>query len=123
MFTDAVLDVLSESLPPNHPLVIASVEKHAEIGTTTGDPSSTPPLWDQGLVTWAPFHRLKHPLWVDASDSNPGEDMGGLGILPITVWGSGQRHSEAGWFNDVEACVNHRFGRTWKKGWWEYFFG
>lgn len=118
MFTDAILDVLSETLYKTHPLTMISMEKDRGIGELSLKPSGL-----GARVTWAPFHRLKDALWVDASDSASDRDMGGLGVVPIRVWGSGQRHSEAGYFNDVQACVNHRFGRTWKKGWWEYFFG
>jgi len=46
-----------------------------------------------------------------------------LAVLPINVWGNGQRHSGAENYNSVHACINHRFGRSWKKGWWEYLFG
>lgn len=125
VFTDAILDVLSESLPPTHPLIISSIEHDRGLGELVagGKP--------QKRVTWAPFHRLKNPLWVDSNSSLradgdvPGKrhDMGGLGVLPINVWGNGQRHSGAGHFGHAQACVNHRFGRTWKKGWWEYLFG
>ena len=118
MFTDAILDVLSETLDKSHPLIEMSMEKDRGIGELSSGPGS---LW--GRVTWGPFHRLKDSLWVDAYHSASNKDMGGLGVLPITVWGNGQRHSEAGFFHDRNACVNHRFGRTWKKGWWEYFFG
>ncbi|KAL2826143.1 hypothetical protein BDW59DRAFT_172018 [Aspergillus cavernicola] len=72
-----------------------------------------------GRVTWAPFHRSKSPLWVDGSEA---EGLGGLGVVPISVWGNGQRRSGAGQFTDLQACVNHRFGRYWKKGWWEFLF-
>lgn len=118
VFTDAVLDVLSETLPPTHPLIETSVK--ADVGI--GDLDS---LADGGQrrVTWAAFHRLKTPIWIDASDASPGMDMGGLAVLPISVWGNGQRHSEAEWFDSPHACVNHQFGRSWKKGWWEYLFG
>ncbi|RJE23343.1 hypothetical protein PHISCL_04329 [Aspergillus sclerotialis] len=118
MFTDAILDVLSETLDRTHPLVTMSMEKDRGIGELSSSPSG---LW--GRVTWGPFHRLKDSLWVDAYHPASNKDMGGLVILPTRVWGNGQRHSEAGYFHDVDACVNHRFGRTWKKGWWEYFFG
>lgn len=117
VFTDAILDVLSDTLPRSHPLITTSVEKDQDVGELSSQPGR---LW--GRVTWAPFHRLREPLWVDAADS-VSDDMGGLGVLPISVWGNGQRHSEAGYFHDEQACVNHLFGRTWKKGWWEYFFG
>jgi hypothetical protein len=96
MFTDAVLDVLSEALPPTHPLIRRSVEEDRDTGElrlSSGGFASR--------ATWALFHRLNGPLWVDASDSGLDKDMGGLGVVPIRVWGSGQRHSEAGYFGDV----------------------
>jgi Glycosyltransferase sugar-binding region containing DXD motif len=122
MFTDAVLDVLSESLPQNHGLLSASVDADRGVGALPeGDTTQR--------VTWAPFHRLKRALWVDGSQSGSSrsdavsDDMGGLLVLPINVWGNGQRHSGAEMFGSKEACVNHLFGRTWKKGWWEFLFG
>lgn len=125
VFTDAVLDVLSESLPREHPLIAASVAADQEAEELTGRDGRL-------RVTWAPFHRLREPLWIDGH--HPGkdesshaddeaEDVAGLLVLPINVWGNGQRHSGAEMFDSKEACVNHRFGRTWKKGWWEYVFG
>lgn len=146
VFTDAVLDVLSDTLPPTHRLVNESVNAEAltgaqnlDSGAASGSARSTDGKEGQAdrqaRVTWAPFHRLQAPLWVDASeirqydagtadgDSRGLFEMGGLGVLPINVWGNGQRHSGAESFRSVHACVNHRFGRTWKKGWWEYIFG
>ncbi|KAL3476172.1 hypothetical protein BJX99DRAFT_270608 [Aspergillus californicus] len=118
-FTDAVLDVLGEGLPRGHELVRVSRAEEdggfADSGVRVDDWG----VWNE--VSWAPFHRLGEPLWVDASKVEG--DMGGLGVLPVTVWGNGQRHSGAGHFWDAQACVNHRFGRTWKKGWWEFLFG
>ncbi|KAL4915242.1 hypothetical protein BDW62DRAFT_219453 [Aspergillus aurantiobrunneus] len=113
MFTDAVLDVLSDSLPASHFLIQKSVESDA-----TGELNS--PAGQLQRLTWAPFHKLPQPLWLNTSDVKQGMD--GLGVLPVNVWGNGQRHSGAGLFDDVQACVNHRFGRTWKKGWWEYLW-
>ena len=118
VFTDAVLDVLSETLPQAHPLVMTSVEKDKDVGELSPSPGLL-----HSRVTWAPFHRLNRFLQVNASDAGSEEKMGGLAVVPIKVWGNGQRHSDAGYFQDPQACVNHRFGRTWKKGWWEYIFG
>ncbi|KXG50162.1 uncharacterized protein PGRI_061290 [Penicillium griseofulvum] len=119
VFTDAVLDTLSSSLPETHPFVEQSVDADVDIGdlvdTETGELRKR--------VTWAPFHRLRETVCIQADEAVPNESMGGLCVLPISVWGNGQRHSEAGGFNHANACVNHRFGRTWKKGWWEYIFG
>lgn len=114
VFTDAILDGLSETLPRSHPLVTMSVEKDRESGE----------LGSETRVTWAPFHRLVEPLFVDASEAT--SDMDGLAVMPVTVWGNGQRHSRAGPSRSVDACVNHRFKgvwKPWKMGWWEYFFG
>lgn len=115
MFTDAILDTLSETLPETHPLVAASVEKDKEAGEL-----SSPGGGSLKRVTWAPFHELDEAVWIDAADA---DDMGGLGVVPVQVWGNGQRHSHAGNFKSKEACVNHRFGGTWKKSWHEVLFG
>ncbi|KAJ5164917.1 uncharacterized protein N7500_006747 [Penicillium coprophilum] len=119
VFTDAILETLSSSLPETHPLVEQSVYADKEIGDLI-DPETGE---SQKRVTWAPFHRLSDPICIQADEAVPSKPMGGLCVLPISVWGNGQRHSEAGGFNHPNACVNHRFGRTWKKGWWEYIFG
>ncbi|KAK4868210.1 hypothetical protein LT330_007408 [Penicillium expansum] len=119
VFTDAVLDKLSSSLPSTHPFVQQSVDADIEIGDLL-----SPELGElKERVTWAPFHRLRDPVCIQADEAAPNAYMGGLCVLPISVWGNGQRHSQAGGFNHGNACVNHRFGRTWKKGWWEYIFG
>lgn len=119
VFTDAILDTLSSSLPLTHPFVQQSVDADADIGDLL-----SPELGDLNeRVTWAPFHRLRDPVCIQADEVAPNKSMGGLCVLPISVWGNGQRHSQAGGFNHPNACVNHRFGRTWKKGWWEYIFG
>jgi len=109
MFTDALLDVLSETLPREHGLVTTSSDR-----ATNSD--------EKGRVTWAPFHALKSTIWLDDSESSV-DNHGGLVVLPINVWGNGQRHSGSGGFDSPEACINHRFARTWKKGWLEYLFG
>lgn len=122
MFTDAVLDVLSESLPHNHELITKSMKADENIGELGR-------FSRKERVTWVPFHHLKEPLWIDEheSESSGAQDgarnMGGLLVLPVNVWGNGQRHSGAEMFDSKAACLNHRFGRTWKKGWWEYLFG
>jgi alpha 1,6-mannosyltransferase len=98
MWTDCLLDHLSERLDPESAL---------------RDP-------DAGLerrVTWKAFHALEQPIWVEGIEGQ------GVGILPIDVWGNGQRHSNAGNFSSATACVNHVFGRAWKKGWYEWMFG
>jgi hypothetical protein len=120
VFTDAILDMLSETLPSTHHLISTSVNADANVGEFVS-PDSQAKV--QRRVTWAPFHKLKEPIWVDNTESALGEKTGGVVVLPINVWGNGQRHSGAETFNSTHACINHRFGRTWKKGWWEYFVG
>lgn len=115
MFTDAILDTLSETLPRTHPLVATSVEKDRDVGELSSASAGS-----LKRVTWAPFHGLKESVWVDAADA---VDMGGLGVVPVRVWGNGQRHSGAGNFGVQEACVHHWFGGTWKKSWREHLFG
>ncbi|KAJ5794751.1 CAZyme family GT32 [Penicillium paradoxum] len=119
VFTDAILDSLSSSLPSTHPLI----EKSVKADTGIGDLVSPVTKEVEKRVTWAPFHRLHDLVCIQAGEADPKAPMGGVCVLPISVWGNGQRHSQAGGFGDPHACINHRFGRTWKKGWWEYIFG
>ncbi|CAG7939178.1 unnamed protein product [Penicillium salamii] len=119
VFTDAILDTLSSSLPPTHPLIRASLAADEGIDDLVLNGNGN----KEKRVTWAPFHRMKTPICVQSDEAISDAPMGGVCVLPISIWGNGQRHSEAGGFNDPSACVNHRFGRTWKKGWWEYIFG
>ncbi|EAU31399.1 predicted protein [Aspergillus terreus NIH2624] len=119
VFTDTILDTLSSSLPPTHPLVQDSVSAEAEVRDLVSRETGK----TQKRVTWAPFHRLHDTICIDAGEAMPTAPMGGLCVLPISAWGNGQRHSQAEGFNSPQACINHRFGRTWKKGWWEYIFG
>ena len=123
-FTDAVLDVLSNTLPLTHALVATSVQADIAVGELSIASLSSNGMGTetQKRVTWAPIHKLKTPLWIDASEAAPGHEMGGLGILPISVWGNGQRHSGSEGFNSEHACVNHRFRGSWKKGWLEALF-
>ncbi|KAJ5725059.1 uncharacterized protein N7483_006416 [Penicillium malachiteum] len=86
VFTDAILDVLSDSLPDFHPLVTKSI--NADIGI--GDLDSP-----KQRVSWAPFHRLQQPFCVEGSETRSGKDFGGLCILPVNVWANGQRHSNS----------------------------
>lgn len=121
VFTDAVLDALSEFLPSTHPLVVASVEADRGVGELNVSEFSGDA---QSRVTWAPFYRLREPVWVDASEGveNGNGNRGGLGILPINTWGNGQRHSGAEGFSSVHACVNHGFQGSWRKWWWQRLF-
>ncbi|PYI21879.1 hypothetical protein BO99DRAFT_52528 [Aspergillus violaceofuscus CBS 115571] len=118
VLTDAVLDALSASLPGSHPFV----QKSVGMDQDTGD-LAAPVGKMERRVTWAPFHDLHEPLCVDASEAVPETPMGGLCVVPISVWGNGQRHSKAEGFNSPHACLNHRFGGSWKKGWRERLFG
>ncbi|PLB44589.1 hypothetical protein P170DRAFT_450651 [Aspergillus steynii IBT 23096] len=120
MFTDTVLDTLSQTLPPTNKLVEQSVG--ADLGV--GDLMTHRSGLTQRRVTWAPFFGIKEPLCVDASEAT--DAMGGLCVLPVNAWGNGQRHSGSENFGSQHACVNHRFKgswKPWKKSWKEYFFG
>jgi hypothetical protein len=122
VFTDAILDVLSDTLPANHSLISESIEADAGLGDLLPEYSTTP----QERVTWAPFYRLKTPLCVEGSEAKPGTQLGGLCVLPVNAWGNGQRHSGSEDFGSSHACVNHRFGGTWKpwkQSWKKYLFG
>ncbi|KAJ5682973.1 hypothetical protein N7462_006138 [Penicillium macrosclerotiorum] len=121
VFTDAILDILSETLPTEHPLVVQSLAADRDLGDLVS-PSGRP----LSRVTWAPFYRLKKPLCVEASEAEPGKQLGGLCVLPVNAWGNGQRHSGSEGFGSDHACVNHRFGGTWKpwkQSWKKYIFG
>lgn len=122
VFTDAILDVLSESLPSTHPLVSVSVTADEGLGDLVPVSSDRP----VDRVTWAPFYRLKEPLCVEGSEAKHGKELGGLCVLPVNAWGNGQRHSGSEGFQSSQACVNHRFGGTWKpwrQSWKKYLFG
>lgn len=121
VFTDTVLDVLSETLPLSHPLIAGSVEADDGIGDLVSQESKA-----TQRVTWAPFYQLSEPLCVDASEARSGSQLGGLCVLPINAWGNGQRHSGAENFFSQHACINHRFGGTWKpwkQSWKKKLFG
>ncbi|KAJ5552003.1 hypothetical protein N7535_000051 [Penicillium sp. DV-2018c] len=118
VFTDAILDVLSDTLPSTHPLVQQSMD--ADSGALG---SSGPPMQ---RVTWAPFHAIQEPVCVKGTEAKPGKLLGGLCVLPVNAWGNGQRHSGSKNFNNEDACINHRFGGTWKpwkQSWQKYLFG
>lgn len=122
VFTDAILDVLSESLPSTHPLVSTSIIADKALGDLVPVSSDKP----VDRVTWAPFYRLKEPLCVQGSEAEQGKELGGLCVLPVNVWGNGQRHSGSEAFQSSHACINHRFGGTWKpwrQSWKKYLFG
>ncbi|KAJ5480107.1 hypothetical protein N7530_005616 [Penicillium desertorum] len=115
VFTDAILDVLSDTLPSTHRLVQQSVDADAEFSASSVQ-----------RVTWAPFHGIQEPVCVEGSEAKPGKLLGGLCVLPVNAWGNGQRHSGAENFHSQQACINHRFGGTWKpwkQSWQKYLFG
>jgi hypothetical protein len=61
VFTDVVLDVLSQTLPPTHKLVESSVDSDAPIGDLVFPSTGV----TQRRVTWAPFHGIRDPVCVD----------------------------------------------------------
>lgn len=87
VFTDAVLDTLSRSLPPTNSLVEQSVG--ADLGI--GDLKMQRTGITQRRVTWAPFFGIKEPVCVDASEARDedGDGMGGLCVLPVNAWANG----------------------------------
>ncbi|CAL5867045.1 uncharacterized protein PFLUO_LOCUS1257 [Penicillium psychrofluorescens] len=101
VFTDAILDMLSENLPSTHPLIFQSTEAERQY---TDNPHKR--------VTWAPFHGLQEPICVDDSESAAGKHTGGLCVLPASVWGASQPDA-----NGPEACIDHRRNSNWKKSW------
>lgn len=116
MFTEAVLDVLSETLSTNHSLKVAQRQKEA----CPTDGAGRSEVEQRERVTWAPFYRLKEACWIDDEERMVGirrESNGGLGVMPINVWGNGQRHSGSENFDSSQACINHHFSGTWKKSW------
>ncbi|KAH8433515.1 uncharacterized protein LDX57_011149 [Aspergillus melleus] len=124
VFTDAVLDTLSATLPASNRLVQQSVGADLGIGDLALRRSGV----TQRRVTWAPFFRIQDPVCVDASEASSvqEEPMGGLCVLPVNAWGNGQRHSGSENFGSQHACVNHRFKgswKPWKMSWREYLFG
>ncbi|KAL2063631.1 hypothetical protein VTL71DRAFT_5436 [Oculimacula yallundae] len=90
MLTDIILETLSATLQRDHKLRDrdAGLEKR---------------------VTWRKFWKLKEVLWIDGDQIKQGseDDIRGLAVLPINVWGSGKGHSRSGTFEDPEACINH----------------
>ncbi|KAL2785802.1 hypothetical protein BJX66DRAFT_329014 [Aspergillus keveii] len=118
VFTDAILDALTDGLPTTHPLIKTSVDADEPFGDLVSHAGA-----HYRRVTWAPFHKIQEPLCVDADEAAVGKRMGGLCVLPINAWGNGQRHSGAENFQSKHACINHRFGGSWKKTWWSSHFG
>ncbi|TGO08205.1 hypothetical protein BTUL_0221g00220 [Botrytis tulipae] len=108
MLTDIVLEMLTENLKEVHKVrdMDAGLERR---------------------VTWKKFRALRSPYWFSAKDFNDRnaaeENLRGLGILPINVWGSGQRHSRSGTFGHEDACINHVYGRRPSVSLWQKVFG
>ncbi|KAA8651407.1 hypothetical protein EYZ11_009219 [Aspergillus tanneri] len=65
MFTDAVLDTLSRTLPSTHKLVDLSLSSDKGIGDLALKPTGS----TQRRVTWAPFFGIRETLCVDASEA------------------------------------------------------
>jgi alpha 1,6-mannosyltransferase len=106
MFTDIVLEVLSQNLKVEHTL------RDRDAGL-------------ERRVTWKHFRKLNKVLWItpDQYKESHGENMGGLAVLPIDVWSSGQSHSGSGPSESEDACVNHVHNWRPKKQWKERIFG
>ncbi|KAI9648196.1 hypothetical protein NHQ30_002828 [Ciborinia camelliae] len=106
MLTDIVLEMLSENLKDIHPVrdMDAGLERR---------------------VTWKKFRSLKHPYWFSSKDFKDGvdENLRGLGVLPINVWGSGQRHSGSMRFDHEDVCANHAYGKKPYVSFWQKVFG
>ncbi|KAH9215129.1 hypothetical protein DL95DRAFT_388846 [Leptodontidium sp. 2 PMI_412] len=106
MFTDVVLEVLSATLKEGHDM------RDREAGL-------------ERRVTWKKFRGLKEILWMDGEQVKEGseDDMRGLAVLPINVWGNGKSHSKSGTFEHPEACINHLPGFRPKEGWKQKVLG
>jgi mannosyltransferase OCH1-like enzyme len=100
MFTDLVLDMLSQSLKDGHRL------RDRDAGL-------------ERRVTWKKFRASKSIIWVETDEIREGSEnkMRGLAVVPINVWGSGQTHSGSGTTEAEDACVNHVHGRRPRREW------
>ncbi|KAF8459332.1 nucleotide-diphospho-sugar transferase [Terfezia claveryi] len=113
VWTDAILDTLTDA-------VLKSPTPQTKGFLDT--------IGEEERVTWRAFSGITKPTEVVLM---PGESASvrvevepvGIYVLPINFWGNGQRHSGAKNFLAEEACVNHLFLRSWKKGWYEWAFG
>ena len=99
MFTDIILQALSEGLRDGHDL------RDRDAGL-------------ERRVSWKKLKGLKRPLWVEPNQAKDGVDMRGIAVLPINVWSNGQNHSSSGTFDAEGACVNHVYGGSPKKKEW-----
>ena len=90
MFTDLILEILTESLVDDHSLrdLNAGLERR---------------------VTWKKFGGLNKTLWItpDLIKQSYEDVVRSLAVLPINVWGSGQDHSRSGPPDNDFACINH----------------
>lgn len=66
--------------PFSRSLINSSVKADDEIGE----------LKMEKRVTWAPFHRLRCPIWLDVAVAVTGNAMGWPCILPIISWARGR---------------------------------
>jgi len=107
VWTDAVLDTLTKGAKA----LGTTPQAHDLMGVVSG----------RERVTWRLFTGIsnKTEIVLIPKDTEPV----GLLVLPINYWGNGQRHSGAKNLYAKEACINHLFLRSWKKGWWEWAFG
>lgn len=74
VFTDVILDGLSDTLPPTHPLVEKSIDADKQYGDIVPSYSTKPVR----RVTWAPFHDAKETLCVGNSEAQAEKTMGGI---------------------------------------------
>ncbi|KAG4412108.1 hypothetical protein IFR04_014757 [Cadophora malorum] len=93
MFTDVVLETLSAALAEEHEM------RDRDAGL-------------ERRVTWKKFRGLKEVLWMEGEQIKEGseDDLRGLSVLPINVWGNGKSHSKSGTSEHPMACVNHMPG-------------
>ena len=113
VWTDAILDTLTDVL-----LKSSTRPATGLLDTVDG----------KERVTWKAFSGITKPTEVVLMPGTSASVRGdvepvGVYVLPINYWGNGQRHSGAKNFQVEEACVNHLFLRSWKKGWYEWAFG
>lgn len=106
MLTDIDLEMLTENLKDTHPA------RDMDAGL-------------KRRVTWKKFRSLRRPYWFSGKDFKDLVDVNlrGLGVLPINVWGSGQRHSGSGRFDHEDACANHVYGKQPHVSYWQKLFG
>lgn len=113
VWTDAIFDTLTDaalhSPAPGNMALLETVE-------------------GKERVTWRVFSGITSPKQVVLAPGEPASVNGkvepvGIYVLPVNYWGNGQRHSGAQGFRNEQACVNHLFLRSWKKGWYEWLFG